>query len=111
MSFKLIVADNFHYMDESENYEYGTFDSLELAVAAAKRIVDEYLATAHTPGMSAAELYHSYTSFGEDPYIVGERSSGVRFSAWDYAREQCDLMCPADRQAASNEDQNEGSDA
>jgi len=53
MSFKLIVADNFHYMDESENYEYGTFGSFELAVAAAKRIVDEYLATAHTPGMSA----------------------------------------------------------
>ena len=99
MPFKLIVADNFHYMDESENYEYGTFDSLELAVAAAKRIVDHYLATAHTPGMSAAELYHSYTSFGEDPYIVGER---VRFSAWDYAREQCDLMCPPDKKATSN---------
>ena len=104
MSFKVIVADNFHYMDEGENYEHGTFASLELAIEAAKRIVDEYLTSAYTSEMSAAELYHSYVNFGEDPYIVTEQSTGVLFSAWTYARERCDIMCPSDKKAADNED-------
>ena len=104
MSFKLIVADNFHYMDETENYEHGTFDSLELAIAAAKRIVDEYLASALTSGMTAAQLYHSYVSFGEDPYIVAEQSTGVLFSAWEYARTRCDALCPPDKEATGNEE-------
>jgi hypothetical protein len=102
MPFKVIVADNFHYMDESENYELGTFASLELAIEAAKRIVDDYLVSAYTTGMSAAELYDSYVNFGEDPYIFAERSCGV-FSAWDYARERCEIMCPPDKEAAGHE--------
>ena len=104
MSFKLIVADNFHYMDETENYEHGTFDSLELAIAAAKRIVDEYLASALTSEMTAAQLYHSYVSFGEDPHIVAEQSTGVLFSAWEYARARCDALCPPDKEATGNEE-------
>ena len=97
VSFNVIVADNFHYMDESENYVHGTFATLEEAIAAAKRIVDEYLASAYKPGLSAAELYHSYVNFGEDPYIAAEGQSGVLFSAWDYARERCAEMCSADQ--------------
>ena len=103
MSFKVIVADNFHYMDESENYEHGSFASLELAIEAAKRIVDEYLASAYTSEMSAAQLYHSYVQFGEDPYIVSEESTGILFSAWTYARERCDVMCPPDKESAGAE--------
>jgi hypothetical protein len=77
---------------------------VELAIAAAKRIVDEYLTSAHTSGMSAAQLYHSYVNFGEDPYIVAEQSTGVLFSAWDYARKRCDEMCPPDKEATGNEE-------
>jgi hypothetical protein len=95
MSFKVVVADNFHYMDESENYELGTFPTLELAVEASKRIVDEYLVSAYTSGMSASELYSSYVSFGEDPFILSPDVKGVPFSAWTYARERCDVICEA----------------
>lgn len=93
MSFKVVVADNFHYMDESEHYEHETFPTLELAVEASKLIVDEYLASAYKPGMSASELYDSYVSFGEDPFIVSPDVKGVLFSAWTYARERCDVIC------------------
>ena len=93
MSFKVVVADNYHYMDESENYEHGTFNSLDLAIEEAKRIVDEYLVSVFIQGMSAAELYHSYTSFGADPYIVAKEITGVPFSAFAYARERCEVMC------------------
>jgi hypothetical protein len=103
MSFKVVVADNFHYTDESENYELGTFTSLELAVEAAKRVVDEYLTSAYEPGMSASELYHSYVNFGEDPYVIAPGVEGVPFSAWTYAQERCDAMCQPQDGAAHNE--------
>lgn len=103
MSYKVIVADNFHYGDESESYELGTFATLELAIDASKRIVDEYLASAHKPGMSASDLYRSYTGFGEDPYIIAADTGGVLFSAWKYAREQCDVLCHEKREASRNE--------
>jgi hypothetical protein len=103
MHFKVVVADNFHYMDESEHYELGSFDSLELAIEASKRIVDEYLVSAYKPGMSAADLYHSYVSFGEDPFIVAADANRVLFSAWNYAHEQCNWMCQHGRETTGNE--------
>ena len=93
MPFTVIVADNFHYMDESESYRLGDFGTLEEARDASRRIVDEYLASAYAPGMTAAALYHSYVNFGEDPYILSPGVGGVIFSAWAYARERCEAIC------------------
>ena len=66
-TFKVIVYDNFHYMDESERYELGTFDSSEDALHVAKTIVDEYLASVFEPGMSSTDLFESYTNFWGGP--------------------------------------------
>lgn len=96
MPVTVLVTDNFHYMDEGSNYKLGSFDTLEIAVAACQRVVDEYLASAHRPGISAGELYGSYVMFGEDPYVVAESLDGVPFSARDYARLRCDALCAAD---------------
>jgi hypothetical protein len=93
MPFTVIVADNFHYMDKSENYKLGDFDSLEQAVEAAKRIVDECLASGYQSGESASSLYQRYTSFGPDPYIISPGTSGVLFSEWNYARQRCESIC------------------
>ena len=93
MSYTVYVDDNFHYMDESERYKLGDFETAEAAVAAAKQIVDEYLASAHQSAMTAAELNHSYVCFGEDPFIVPQDPDS-KFSAWDYARERCRELCP-----------------
>ena len=92
MRYTVYVDDNFHYMDESERYRLGDFPTAEAAVAAAKKIVDEYLDSAYEPGMTAEELNHSYVCFGEDPYIVPQ-DPGSKFSAWDYARESCGELC------------------
>lgn len=92
MAYKVIVADNFHYMDRDAHHDHGAFPSLDIAVAACKRIVDDYLASAHEPGMTAEALYRSYTSFGDDPFIVSAEP-GVAFSAWDYARMRCSEIC------------------
>ena len=41
------------------------------------------------PGMTAAELYDMYTSFGDDPFIVRiDPNDPIHFSAWDYAKER-----------------------
>ncbi|HJX83377.1 MAG TPA: hypothetical protein VJ723_03440 [Candidatus Angelobacter sp.] len=80
------VNDNFHYMDESERYKLGEFDDCQSAVAACKKIVDEFLEKAASA--SADELFEQYTTFGEDPWVLSS-DAGCKFSAWDYARERC----------------------
>jgi hypothetical protein len=98
--FELFVDDNYHYMDEAHRYSVATFASWEEAVAAAKRIVDEFLAEAYRPGMTSGELYRSYTGFGEDPFVAPEPEE--HFSAWDYARGRCRELCTDEDAAASS---------
>ncbi len=69
--YRVIVADNFHYMREDEHYTLGDFDTLEAPHAASREIVDDELD--HTfkqkPGISAQELYELYTHFDSDPFV------------------------------------------
>ncbi len=102
MTYKVFIDDNFHYMDESERYALGEFRTRDAAIEASKKIVDEYLLSAQKPGISAQDLYGSYTLFGEDPFIIAEPSRGgeILFSAWDYARRRCNELCnPVEKEA------------
>ena len=92
MKYTVFVDDNFHYMDKDERYKLGEFNSADKAVAAAKKIVDEFLESNHKPGQSAEELLAVYKSFGEDPWISGDDPS-CKFSAWDYAERRCQELC------------------
>ncbi len=96
MTFRVVVDDNFHYMDEDERYESATYPTVEAALEAARRIVDDYLISVHRPGMTAEQLYGYFTSFGEDPFSVGSDAKRVTFSAWDYAKGRCAEMCGPD---------------
>src|SRR5580693_7113001 len=90
------VDDNYHFTDESERYIHGTFATLEEAIEACKRIVDNCLK--YEPGMSAEEVWAGYTGFGEDPFIVAVEDDGtpsserVAFSAWTYAKQRCEEL-------------------
>jgi hypothetical protein len=92
ITYEVYVDDNFHHMDESERYKLGDFESCEEAVAACKKIVDDFLERGYAPGMSLDELYGGYTMFGEDPFIVSE-DARCRFSAWSYAKQRCSELC------------------
>ncbi len=81
-TYTVLVDDNFHFMDESERYRSGQYDSLSKAIAHCKMIIDDFLISALEPNITAEELYSSYTMFGEDPYIP---ESDKSFSAWEYA--------------------------
>ena len=93
MSFKVLVDDNYHHGDESERYSAGEFATLAEAVAVAQKIVDEYLASAYEPGMTADALMTTYVMFGDDPFIVTAEVPGIPFRARDYARQRVTEMC------------------
>ena len=94
MSYRVLVDDNYHFMDESERYELGTYATLEAAIQAAQAVVDDFLLSALQPGQTAQELYVIYTGFGEDPFIASLEGKPGLFSAWDYARARCEALCP-----------------
>jgi hypothetical protein len=93
MSYRVLVDDNAHYMDEAERYQLGVFVSLDAAVEAAQAVVEAYLRSAYRPRMRAQALFKSYTAFGEDPFILGPDQERVAFSAWEYAKHRCDAIC------------------
>lgn len=90
------MDDNFHYMDESERYKLGTFETCEEAAAACKKIVDEFLELEYKKGISFNQLIEVYVMFGEDPFIISSDKTCF-FSARDYARKRCLELFNADK--------------
>ncbi|MGO9006742.1 MAG: hypothetical protein ACLQIQ_09260 [Beijerinckiaceae bacterium] len=92
--YRVMVDDNFDYMDEDDRWELGAFATAEEAVAACRALVDKDLARHFKPGMAAAELYELYVDFGDDPFIVATPGEPkIAFSAWDYAKRRAEDIC------------------
>ena len=102
MTVRVLVDDNFHYMDESERYQLGVFDTVEEAVSKCREIIDAdlaHMAKQAKPGLSPEALYELYMRFGEDPFIICEgaadKEAARAWSAWDYAKSRCnDMVLP-----------------
>ena len=92
MTYKVLVDDNAHYMDEDARHTLGEYATATEALAAARALVERDLKELYRPGMSAAELFSHYTSFGSDPFIVSA-DPDCKFSAWDYARARSRELC------------------
>jgi hypothetical protein len=90
MRYTVYVDDNYHYMDESERYKLGEFDNCASAIAACKRIVDEFLVDCDV-NSTAGEMFRMYAGFGEDPWISSDDVE-CKFSAWQYAEERCRIL-------------------
>ena|SRR5688500_13460771 len=86
--YTVIVDDNFHHMENGERYKLGEFDTCEAAIAACKKVVDDFLIPTYEPHHTQEELWKLYTTFGDDAFIVTE-DPACRFSGWNYARERC----------------------
>lgn len=94
--YKVMVDDNFHYMDEDERWEFGTFSTAEEALAACRRVVDGSLLEEYRDGATADALYDRYTSFGDEPFVVAPPGAAkVDFSARTYARERATELAAA----------------
>jgi hypothetical protein len=92
--YRVLINDNAHYMDESEQDDHGVFANADEAIAACKEIVDDDLNAMWKPGMTAKELYRLYVAFGPDPFVVplDLKDPDLEFSAWTYAKEQCEHL-------------------
>ena len=91
MTWRVTIADNFHYMDEAGYVDGGEFDTYEDALARAKKFVDESLWDTWQAGDTPDALMARYTMFGDDPFIVPAEEP--RFSARDYARSRVEVIC------------------
>ena len=65
------------------------------ALAACKKIVDDFLAG--IGGKNAEDMYETYCMFGDDPTIYGAKDREP-FSGWDYAKQQCQMLCQSEAQ-------------
>lgn len=81
------ILDNFHFMDQSEEYDSGNFDTYEEAVAKCKAILDDFLESAYQQGETAEQLYGTYVHYGESPIIWGDKLGN--FDSNVYARMRC----------------------
>lgn len=96
MKYELYVDDNYYYLDEDERYKAGEFDTIDDAITAAKKIVDDFLLSIYQkrPYISPAELYAAYKQSGEDPWIHPTYSD---YNSWDYAEARCREICESTR--------------
>jgi hypothetical protein len=92
LKYELYVDDNYNYMDDDERYKAGEFDTIDEAIAAAKKIVDEFLLLTckKRPDISSEELYAVYKTSGEDPWI---HPNYTDYNSWDYAEARCKEIC------------------
>jgi len=91
-NFRVMVDDNFHFMDEDERYQHGVFDTVDEALSKCREIIDADLAAMAKPGLSPQALYDLYVNFGRDPFIVcdgADDKAAAAWSAWDYAKSRC----------------------
>ncbi len=77
------VDDNFHYMDESERYTAGSYDTLEEAIEKCKKITIENLEGLYEKDIKPNKLLSQWGFFGEDPFIISPSESKIKipFSA------------------------------
>jgi hypothetical protein len=88
------VDDTHHHGDQTYRYKVGAFSDCPSAIAACKKIVDEFFATHSSDTAQAQESFDSYRRFGEDPFILTSDKSCV-FSAWKYAEQRCQELAAA----------------
>ena len=67
-------------------------NSLEKAIDACKKIVDEFLIENYKHGMTSVELSAQYALYGEDPFIIGV-DEGIPFRAREYASVKAEEIC------------------
>ena len=74
----------------------GETESLDEAIAVAKRTIDEFLASEFKPGMPADELYCKYRNFGVVPCIFRDDGETMNIRGFDhlqYATARCIAIC------------------
>lgn len=100
--YRVMVDDNFHYMDESYRECVGTFENYEDALELANKITLESVISNELS--TAAETFQKYKDFGKDPFIrpFGDAPPPEEnYSAWTTAEMLSQLIEIERRKAQS----------
>ncbi len=74
----------------------GEFEGQPEAIAAAKRLIDDFLQQECKSGMSAEALFGHYQTFGQVPCVLrsdGKTIGNTGFAALEYARTRSAELC------------------
>ena len=85
--FTVKVDDNYHYMDESERYDGGSYATAGEAIKRCEEIAVKSLKGLYEKGMGACKLMAQWAMFGEDPFIIGDTTEPI-FSAMEFVSEE-----------------------
>ena len=86
--YSVKVDDNYHYMDESERYDAGSYATLEEAIKKCHEITIESLKGHYEKGITAGKLMAQWTMFGDDPFVVSGEEGKPPFSARAFVTEE-----------------------
>lgn len=87
--YKVKIDDNYHYMDQNEQYVDSVHSSLENAIKRCKEITIRSLKNFYKEGIAPEKMSAQWAMFGVDPFITGAEKS-TPFSARNFVtREIC----------------------
>jgi hypothetical protein len=95
MTYVVEGLTNFHG-GEGTVRRIGEHTVLDEAIAASKRIIDEFLASRFEQGITAAALFSHYQKNGEVPFIFRDDGNTVNvrgFNHFEYAMSRCSEIC------------------
>jgi hypothetical protein len=95
MAFVVEGLSNFHG-GEGTVRRIGEYESVEAAVAASKRVIDDFLQEKFSDGTTAAVLFSHFQKSGEVPFIFRDDGSTLNvrgFNHFEYAMSRCSAMC------------------
>ena len=85
-----------HWEAEPKVRRIGEYETLEEAVASAKRIIDGFLRREYKSGTDSKTLLYRYKEAGEHPYIFRDDQNTLNvpgFTHLQYATTRCDDIC------------------
>jgi len=92
----VILANNVNEANDQVR-RFGEYKTLDDAVSAAKRLVDDFLMREFKPGILPSMLFASYQNFGEVPYIFSDEDDKTMnvsaFNHFQYALARCSEIC------------------
>ena len=91
--FRVLIDDNFHYMDKEARVDGPTFVTYAQARDWVRDFMDRQLEELYEPGMDPSSLISRYKMFGEDPWIQPTPDGVKRWSAWSYAEQRAEAVC------------------
>jgi len=85
--FEVVMLDNFHFMDEGEDYVAKRFDTYDEAVSYSKGIIDSEFLNMVKPDDTAETLLRKWSGFSETPFVRGPKpATADDFRATEYVK-------------------------